>query len=114
MIKVNGIVIATPDDFRVSINDIVKAERNTNGTMVIDLIATKRKLELNWTYLSSAELAALLASVAEILFEVSYPDPQTGAERTGTFYKGDRNSEGLMYKNGSMVWKGLKFNMIER
>jgi len=114
MIKINGVVVKSPDVFQASVNDIVKAERNSGGTMVIDLVATKRKLELGWTYLSAVELATLLAKVSAILFEVSYPDPVTGAERTGTFYKGDRSCEGLTYKNGAMIWKGLKFNVIER
>lgn len=114
MIKINSVAISTPDTFQVSINDIVKAERNAAGSMVIDRIATKRKLVMSWTYFSAAEMETLLAAVSEIFFEVSYPDPATGAERTGTFYAGDKTAEGLVYKEGVMTWKGLKFNVIER
>jgi hypothetical protein len=114
MIKVNGVKIATPDVFNVSLEDIVKAERNCGGTIVIDRIATKRKLELSWTYLPSEDMTTLLSAVANVFFQVSYPDPLTGTERTATFYAGSKSSEGLMYKEGKMTWKGLKFNMIER
>lgn len=114
MIQVNGVQIKTPDSFQVSLEDIVKAERNANGDLVGDRIATKRKLMLAWTYLSNDELSTLLTAVSDFLFSVTYPDPQTGEARTGTFYAGSKNSEGLVYNNGSMTWRNLKFNMIER
>ena len=114
MIKIDGVEIPTPSDFRVGIMDISKAERNARGTMIIDRIATKRKLELAWKYLSREELQQVLNAVSPIFFAVEYPDPQTGARRTGTFYAGDRSVGALDYINGQIRWKDIKFNLIER
>ena len=42
MIKINNVTIPSPSSLNVSVQDINKAERNTNGTMIIERIATKR------------------------------------------------------------------------
>lgn len=114
MIKINGVEIPTPSEFSVGIMDISKAERNARGTMIIERIATKRKLELAWKYLTKDELQQVLNAVSPVFFTVEYPDPQTGTHRSGTFYVGDRNAGALDYINGEIRWKDIKFNVIER
>lgn len=114
MIKINTTTIATPSTFSVSINDISKAERNANGKILIERIATKRKLEIGYSYLSQAGLASLLSAISSVFFTVEYPDPQTGALRSGTFYVGDRTAGAIDYQNNTMRWKDIKFNFIEQ
>lgn len=114
MIKINTVTIPTPSDFQVSVMDISKAERNANGDMIIERIATKRKLELTWKYLSQADLSALLIRVSAVFFTIEYPDPQTGALRTGTFYSGDRTAGAIDYQNDTPRWKDIKMNFVER
>lgn len=114
MIKIDGVEIPTPSDFRVGIQDISKAERNARGTMIIERIATKRKLELAWNYLTKEQLQQVLNAVSPVFFSVEYPDPQDGEMRTGTFYTGDRTVGALDYQNGNIRWKDIKFNLIER
>jgi hypothetical protein len=114
MIKVNGVELPTPSDYLVSIMDISKAERNAAGTMVIERIATKRKLELAWKYLTKEQLQQVLNAVSSVFFTVEYPDPKDNAQRTGTFYCGDRTVGALDYRNGNIRWKDIKFNLIER
>ena len=114
MIKIDGRAIPAPTDYGVGIQDISKAERNARGDMIIERIATKRKLELVFEFLPKSEHQQLLKAVAPVFFQVEYPDPETGAQRTGTFYAGDRTIGGLAYINGQMHWKDCKFNVIER
>ena len=114
MIKVNGVTIPTPTDFSVSVNDISKAERNANGNILIERITTKRKIELSYKYLSQAQLSTLLNAISAVFFTVEYPDPVTGALRTGTFYVGDRSAGAIDYQNNTMRWKDIKFNLIEQ
>ena len=114
MIKVNGVELPAPTDFQVGIMDISKAERNARGDMIIERIATKRKLELSWKNLSRDEISNLLRFVSPVFFNVEYIDPQTNGSRTGTFYCGDRNSGMLGFINGQPYWKDVKFNLIER
>lgn len=114
MIKINGVAIPTPSDYSVGIQDISKAERNANGTMIIERITTKRKLELAWNYLSKEDLSKLLKVVSPVFFQVEYLDPEDNSRKTGTFYSGDRNAGALDYINGTIRWKNIKFSVIER
>jgi len=114
MIKIDGVQIPDPSDYQVGIYDLSRAERNAAGTIVIDRIATKRKLELMWRYLSNEELSNLLKLVSPVFFEVEYVDPQDNGRRVGVFYCGDRTVGAFRYKNGKIIWKDIKFNLIER
>ena len=114
MIKINGVALPTPSDYSVSIMDISKAERNAAGTMIIERIATKRKIELAWKHLSKENLAAVLALVSSVSFTVEYIDPQDNAWRSGDFYCGDKSAGAMDYRNGNIRWKDIKFNLIER
>lgn len=71
MIKINGVEIPTPSDYSVGIQDISKAERNANGTMIMERIATKRKIELVWKYLSKEDLSKVLNAVSPVFFKWS-------------------------------------------
>lgn len=114
MIKINGWELPTPSDYSVAIQDISKAERNANGTMIMERITTKRKLELVWKYLSKEDLSKVLNAVSPVFFQVEYLDPQENRKKTGTFYAGDRNPSALDYIDGNIRWKDIKFNVIER
>lgn len=114
MIKIDGITIPTPSDYQVGIMDISKAERNARGNLIIERIATKRKLEFSWNYLSIEDLSRLLKLVSPVFFQIDYIDPQENAWKTGTFYVGDRKAGALDYKNGNIRYKDIKFNIIER
>ncbi|UWG96777.1 hypothetical protein LPY66_18150 [Dehalobacter sp. DCM] len=113
MITINGNAIPIPSSFGIGIQDISKAERNARGTMIIERITTKRKLELGWSYLSKTDLAALLTAVSPVTFTVVYPDAQTGANRSGTFYCGDRSAGMIDYRGGIPRYKDVKFSLIE-
>lgn len=114
MIRIDGQSLPIPSSLQVGIMDISNASRNAQGDMVIDRIATKRKLELAWDHLSAEQLSSLLQRVSPVLFTVEFPDPQDGTTRTGTFYCGDRTVGALDYKNGVVRWKDIKFNLVER
>ncbi|GGA31682.1 DUF6711 family protein [Psychrobacillus lasiicapitis] len=114
MIKIDGKEIPTPSDYSVGIQDISKAERNARGSMIIERIATKRKIELAWKHLSKQDLQSVLNAVSPVFFKVEYLDPQTNSRQLGTFYAGDRNVGALDYINGQIRWKDCKFNIVER
>jgi hypothetical protein len=114
VLTVGGVVIPAPSDLQVGIMDLSKAERNANGTMIIERIATKRKLELSYSFLTRTQLQQVLVAVSPIFFTVTYIDPQTNANRTGTFYCGDRSVGVLDMVNGEPRYKDIKFNLVER
>lgn len=114
MITIDGYKIPSPSTYVVSIQDISKAERNANGDIIIERIATKRKIELAYPLLSQEELQFLLQRVSPVFFEVVFIDPEDGGQRTGTFYCGDRSTGALDLKGGKIRWRDIKFNLIEK
>jgi hypothetical protein len=114
MLYIDNKSVTVPASFSVGIMDISTAERNAQGTMMIDRIATKRKLEVSWNALTSGQMSTILSAVDKVFFLVTYPDPQTGKSETKTFYVGDRTTPIVIYKNGVATWKDLKMNFIER
>lgn len=114
MIKIDDKEIPTPSDYSVGIQDLSKAERNARGDMIMERIATKRKLDLSWKHLSKQDLQLVMNAVSPVFFKVEYLDPQTNSRQTKTFYAGDRNVGALDYINGEIRWKDIKFNVIEK
>ncbi len=114
MLKVNGVAIAAPSAYEVTIQDLDgESNRVAAGYMVRDRIAVKRKINLEWPPLSQMEISTLLNSVSSVFFTVTFPDPQQGMI-TKTMYVGDRTAPAYQYKNGEVKWSGLKMNFIEK
>lgn len=114
MLKVNGVDIATPKVFEVSITDLDgETNRNGNGEMVRDRIAVKRKISLEWPPLTQSQSTTLLNAVSSVFFTVTYPDPQQGVV-TKTMYVGDRTTPAYQFRDGQVKWSGLKMNFIEK
>ena len=114
MLKIDGVEIPSPSDMQVGIMDLSKAERNAKGTLIIERIATKRKLEIAWRYLSKEEISQLFKLVSPVFFNVEYIDPEDNAIKSGTFYAGDRKAGALDYINGNIRYKDVSVNLIER
>ncbi|MEY8001211.1 DUF6711 family protein [Clostridium sp. Mt-5] len=114
MLKINGVELPDPSTYNPSIQDISNAQRNARGEMILERIATKRKLSLSWAFLSGTDTLQLLSLVSSTFFSVEYIDPQDGGLKSGTFYSGDRTMTGIMYKDGIMYYKDVKFDIIER
>lgn len=113
MLKINGVAMPTPSEMTHSIYDITDGERDSTGTMHIDLIATKYKLECKWNVLTQANMTKILNTVNAITFSISFVDPVTGEEKTMNVYKGDRSIPIFKITNGENVYKDFKINFIE-
>nr|WP_302596478.1 DUF6711 family protein [uncultured Cellulosilyticum sp.] len=110
----NNVEIPTPSDCTVSIFDIYEGtDRDSTGTIHLDYIATKNKLECTWSYLSQDELKSLLSAISQISFKVTYTSPATGESVTLDMYKGDRTIPILDVIEGETRYKDFKVNFIE-
>jgi hypothetical protein len=112
-LTIGGVAMPTPTDYSVGIADISKAQRNANGTMIIERITTKRTLKVTWSYISKDDAFKLLYAVAKTSFRVEFPDPQYGTTIASNFYCGDRNIGMIDYINGIARYKDLQFDLIE-
>lgn len=114
MLKVDGVDIPTPTDYVVDYEEISKAERNANGTMIKEVIAYKYKLNLTWKKLTQEEMNKLMDIKNKNFFDVSFID-MYGKRVTRTFYAGTPSAKGMDYRNGKIqYWLDVKMNLIER
>ena len=114
LVSIEGVALPTPTEFQIGYMDISKAERNANGNMIIERIATKRKLFLTYSYLTTSELSLILQKTSPAYYNVTYLDAQTNTIKTGSFYCGDRTVGMVDYINGIARYKEFTFNLIER
>lgn len=114
LLTIGGEEMPTPSEMNIGYMDLSKAERNANGLMIIERVATKRKLEIKYAYLSSADLSKLLSAVAPTFYNVKFLDVKTGAFQTASMYCGDRSVGWLDYVDEIPRYKDLSFDLIER
>ena len=115
-LKISGTVVnPAPQTMQVAIQDIdAKATRDAHGLLHRDRVATKRKISLSFGALTVSECAKILASVKAEFFNAEYLDPETGQNKSGTFYVGDRTAPVYSFVDSVPVWKGLSFDLIEQ
>jgi|LSQX01.1.fsa_nt_gb hypothetical protein len=115
MININGTPVKTPQVCTIGIEEISSGEvRNALGDALIDRVAVKRRLDMEWGALSNAECSAILSAVKSIFFRVEYPDPEDGVEKLIICHVTDRESPMLRYTNGVPYWEGLRMTLMER
>lgn len=110
---INGVAIAAPKTFKVTILDLDSDEtkRNANGFMMRDRIRVMRKIECEWGPLTGQEIKDILVAVSNTSVSVSFPDPVTGAQNTLNMYSGDRVAP--LYDFNTNMWQGLSFALTE-
>lgn len=114
ILYVKDAYVKTPQKLMVGIYDVSSAaDRNAAGDILIDRVATKRKIECEWGALTNTEISTLLGKVTDVFFTVKYPDPVTGTEKSITCYVGDRTAP-IYRDSGTPVWEGLRMNLIEQ
>jgi len=115
ILKIDGVAVKDPKKCDITISDIDgETTRNAAGLLIRDWIAEKRKVEVEWGPLSTAESAAILSKVKKGKFvELTFEDPELGLI-TRTMYVGDRKVPMYSCINGVPRWEGLSVNFIER
>jgi hypothetical protein len=114
LLTINSTTVATPSVFQVDISDIDgETTRNAKGDLIRDRIAVKRKLTCEWKALTQAQVSAILSAVSGVFFTVQYPDPVNGVV-TITCYVGDRSTPMYRNINGTILWEGLKLNLVQK
>lgn len=115
MLKINGNDMPTPSKLYVVQYPIQsKDDKNAAGQTVRDRIATKRRIECEWSYLSRADMATLLAAVAGVFFTVNYFDPYDNALKAITCEVGERVMGMYQITNSLPVWTGTKMTFTEQ
>jgi hypothetical protein len=114
LLTIGGVALPSPSEHTVGIQDISNAQRNANGTMIIERITTKRTIKVNYAYISANDLKTVLAAIKPAYYNVTFLDPSLNAFVTSSFYCGDRSIAMINYINGVPMYKDFSFDLIER
>ena len=118
LIYVNNVALPNVANYTVGWYDVAKdSGRDTttaDGTMILNIINRKYRLDINTTYLTQAQLEAFFAQIkVGSTMSVNFFNPYTGARQTCNMYRGDR-SVTLRYKNSAgTVWEPVTIALIE-
>ena len=114
--RVNNTKMKSPTELTVSSEILDKAERTVDGTMVVDIIGVKRKVDVSWEYLSKEDMTALTQAIGSDKFtEIEFRDNATGNLVTMT-----ARLEGLTYQphydwaKSRLMWKSVSVSFTER
>lgn len=110
------IPLPEPESLSIAIQDLdsEKTGRNQKGNTFRDRIAVKRKITCTFLPMTDDEMKTVLQATSEKFFDITYPDPMTGANRQMTAYVGDRTSPIMRIKNGRTTWDTMTVNIVER
>ena len=117
LLKINGINLPCPSSFEVVLQDFQSDDtgRSSDGSMHIDVIATKRQLSIGWNYLENDTLFSLLRLFdGRDTYEVYFPDATVGTFITRTMYVGDRSYAIKRVKpDGTIVYDSISITLVE-
>lgn len=112
----NKTITIAPSSFKWSRMRVSAADsgRDQTGTMYVNQVTQKVKLECEFTGLTWQQGSQLLQACDSEYVSVQYPDMLTGTMQTKTFYTGDREGDVYLWWSNKKILSSLTFNFIER
>ena len=114
MLKIAGVTVKTPNDIKIGRFDLSKSGRAASGKMKMDIIATKRRVDVVWKMLPDDELQKIIDTITanKPFFSLEYPD--AGGQQTMTCYAADIVTSLWHTKNGIRYWEEVSIPFIEQ
>jgi hypothetical protein len=114
MLKIAGVTVKTPSELKVGRFDITKSNRAASGKMMMELIATKRRVDVVWKMVTDSELQTIINTITanKPFFSLEYPD--AGGAKKMTCYAGDIVTSLWYTKNGVRYWEEVSIGFIEQ
>ena len=114
--SINGKTIKSPTEITISPEHLDKAERTLDGTMVIDVIGTKKKVDVSWEYLAKEDLKVLTTESGSDRFSrITFHNGETGELETIV-----SRAENLTYMpyydwaKAQRLWKDVSLSFKEK
>jgi hypothetical protein len=114
MLKIAGVSVKAPTDLKIGRFDLTKSGRTASGKMVMELIATKRRVDVVWKMVPDSDLQTIIDTITanKPFFTLTYPD--AGGSNTMTCYAGDINTSLWHTINGVRYWEEVSIGFIEQ
>ena len=114
--KINSKSIHAPSSISFSYELLDKEERTMDGTMVVDIIGQKKKITVDWEYLSKADMKTLSEEVSGNTFVTVTAHDTVSGELTTIIAR----AKNLKYEpyydwaNSRLMWKSVSVDFVER
>ena len=114
--RINSKTVKAPKSISFSFESLDKEERTMDGTMVVDIIGQKRKINASWDYLPKTDMKTLADEINSSPFvTVSAHDNSTGELVTITGRAKDFKYEPYYeWSKSRLVWKSVSVDFVER
>ena len=114
--KINGRTIKPPKDIGHSVEILDKVERTMNGTMVVDKVWIKRKIDVSWDYLDVTNMQILQQEIKKESFvNITYFDSEKAEEVTIETKPSDLSYQtGYDWVKGTVIWKSVSLFFEEK
>jgi hypothetical protein len=114
MLKIAGVTVKTPSELKVGRFDLTKSSRTASGKMVMELIATKKRVDITWKMLPDSDLKKIIDTITDNkpFFSLEYPD--AGGTQTMTCYAGDITTSLWHTIDGVRYWEEVSIPFIEQ
>jgi hypothetical protein len=114
MLKIAGVSVKAPTDLKIGRFDLTKSSRTASGKMVMELIATKKRVDITWKMLPDNELQKIIDTITanKPFFSLQYPD--AGGSKIMTCYAGDIITSLWHTIDGVRYWEEVSVPFIEQ
>lgn len=114
MFKIAGVSVINPAELKVGRFDLTKSGRNALGNMIMEVIATKRRVDCTWKMVKDSDLQIIIDTITanKPFFSLEYPD--AGGTKTMACYAGDINTSLWHTINGVRHWDEVMIPFIEQ
>ena len=114
--KINGRSLHSPKDISESYDILDKIERTLDGTMVVDIIGNKIKIDVSWDYLSNKDMMILKEELFKNTFvTVTFHSPDTGELQTIEARTRDFNYQpSYDWTRSKLIWKSVSVSFEEK
>jgi len=113
MIRVDGVAMPSPGEYRVEYEDIGEFRRNANGDMVGDLVTVKARVVCGWDMLGDEDFGRILAGAQARRGRVAFLDPRVNDFREADMLIQPKGAKISVQDRGRHWWRDVFVEFIE-
>ena len=111
-LSIGGQVVVCPDSYEISRETVGEFVRNAAGSLVGDVVAVKRVLEVGWKVMSAGDYGRLVEAASPIFVEVNFVGEN--GEGASCVMRATPGRGRIVAAGGRLWWKDVSCSFVER